>query len=160
MYNLVRNIFRDFLVLITFSVLLTGCYFSSGTKFNEPALEHREKANSAVRVLEIRAQPWHTGNAHIPFDFTVYKYDVVYELVIPNNPGRYTEAEIKLSGCGVNFIVKMANIDVTSDTVRFNIVYNYENSDSPYPEKISGALHIEPSKAEVKSCVKPPFYTK
>ena len=160
MHSLVRNAFRDFLVLIIFSALLSGCYFASGTKFNEPALEHKEKANSEVRVLEIRAQPWSTGNAHIPFDFTVYKYDVVYELIIPRNPGRYTEAEIKLSGCGVNFIVKKANIEVTGENVKFEVEYNYEHSDSQNLKRISGMLHIEPSSAEAKSCVKPPFYTK
>jgi len=160
MHSLALKAFRDFWVLIIFSTLLSGCYFASGTKFSEPALEHKEKANPEVRVLEIRAQPWSTGNAHIPFDFTVYKYDVVYELIIPSKPGRYTEADVRLSGCGVNFVVRKANVEITDETVKFEVAYNYENSDSEILKKISGMLRIEKSSEEVKSCVKPPFYTK
>ena len=137
---------------------LYGCYFANGIDYDEPAL--RYTSGHGQSIVEIRARPWHTGNAHFPFDFTVYKYDEVYEISIPRDVGKFTESDVELKVCGVSLLVKTAIVDVTHNSIKYEIEYNFRNRSTSKSKRISGSLRVENARATPIDCKKPTFYVK
>ena len=80
------------------AVVLGGCFFWHWETFDRYALVH--PAVEFKHVVEIRQAKKHTGNAHMPFDFTVYQYDRTYEIRLNSLNGLTDAKDLELWMCG------------------------------------------------------------
>ena len=145
--------------ILSATALLSGCYFASGEKYSERALLHTNKNTEGLYLIEIHALPWFTGNGHIPFDFTVYENDLVYELIVPRKVGSFSASEITLRACGATFMVSNASVKLTETDVQFNIAYRFNNNTAANPHKMIGKLSLIRTENPVQACKNPPFST-
>jgi hypothetical protein len=154
MFNLLIKYTKNLSVFIC-CIPFCGCYFADGTKYPSAALHHSSGNGQSKSIYEIRSNPWFTGNGHIPFDFTVYNYDVVYELTLPAEVGTFSGKEVELSACGTKLNVISALIEAKPNSLKFNIEYNFEPEYKGAPKKLSGLIGIENSSSLIEKCVKP-----
>lgn len=144
--------------MLFLSLALSGCFFAGGIAYDDSALRHTPDQGGNGRTIEIRARPWETGNFNVPFDFTVYRYDEVYEVTVPSDIGHFSGGDIELKGCGVPLVVVAAAVDLTRDNIKFDIQYNFRTSPTAKPRHLVGSMRIVDSSAAPESCVKPSFH--
>ena len=142
------------------SFALGGCYFASGINYDEPAFRYTTAGTKNPYTIELRTRPWHTGNAHIPFDFTVYRYDETYEVMLPREVGSFSKNDIELIVCGVPLVVVAATVDVTRDLIKFDIEYNFQTGSAREPWHLVGSVRVVEASAASRACAKPRFYVR
>jgi hypothetical protein len=142
------------------SLMLGGCYFANGIKYEEPAFRRTLVKSANPYTIEINTHPWHTGNAHMPFDFTVYEYDDSYEIGLPKEVGNFSKNDIELKACGVSLVVLAATVEVNRDLVKFDIEYNFKTGPSPQPIHLVGEMRLVEANAVPRTCKHPTFYVR
>lgn len=113
-----------FLPLFPMVLALTGCYFAHGLKVEPHAYVRIDPNNSGRLIVVLRAEQWHTGNAHVPLDFTVYRYERWYEVRIPNTRGNIKLDEIQLFACGRKIDEIFGTLSVSEDRLRLDLQYS------------------------------------
>ncbi|HNE12167.1 MAG TPA: hypothetical protein PK318_02180 [Accumulibacter sp.] len=83
----------------------SGCDFTRGVDVEPQAYLRLNPTALANRTFSLRAVQWHTGNMHMPFHFTVYRYPREYEIRVsaPNetvNTGALTADQFEVFPCG------------------------------------------------------------
>jgi hypothetical protein len=104
------------------AVSVSGChYYASGVRIESPAYVEHDTANKDILVVYVRGEVWQTGNVHAPFDYTVYKYPVDYELKIPAVYGRIDLSKAVVSRCGQEISGSIGSITVEDKEVAIGL---------------------------------------
>lgn len=155
---MLKNGFAGIALASLFSLALGGCYFASGIDYDEPAFRHATTKARNPYVIELRARPWKTGNVHMPFDFTVYRYDETFEVSLPDKTGSFGKNDIGLKACGVPLVVVAAVVEVTRDLIKFDIAYNFQTGGAPKPFHLVGSMRVAEASAAPGICTRPGFH--
>lgn len=127
------------------SLLMQGCYFAHGVNVTPSAFSNPSSTDARFVIYTIQGETWHTGNMHMPFDFTVYRYPVEYQLKVPAGKMHVTQEEIELFICDRKVGGVRGNVDIEGDRLRIKIEYQpYAQQDMTYaisasPRLVKGA---------------------
>ena len=93
--------------------MLGGCFFGRGNDVDHEALV-RPQAEGGY-VIELRESSWATGNVHMPFDFTRYESESIYELKVPALEGIFEAKDLEISRCGRRLVNAKRDIRLTKE---------------------------------------------
>jgi hypothetical protein len=141
--------FRVLLVAVTLG--LTGCYFAHGLKVAPEAYARIDPKNSNRLIIVLRAEQWHTGNAHVPFDFTVYKYNRWYEVRIPRKKGDINLKEVELFACGRRIDEVLGSLVISEDHLKIDLQYSISPT-GRITEQVSADVKLVAGLAPPSSC--------
>lgn len=118
-------------MLVAASVL-GGCFFGHGKSIDHEALV-RPQAEDGY-VIEFRETAWPTGNAHMPFDFTVYENDSIYELKVPNLEGVFEAKDLEIFKCGQRLFYTQGTVRLSKEQMVVSLAV----------ESVRGTAHEPP----------------
>lgn len=84
--------------MLSMALMLGGCFFRAGKTLDREAFVRPKMASG--HVVEFRETSWSTGSSHLPFDFTIYEQDAIYEFEVPALEGTFDMKDLEIRRCG------------------------------------------------------------